>query len=88
MISNRRGITFSSNNMNAGRDDDKKGRYSPKTAIVLEKLTDCAVVGNTGHRAYLDTFIEDRGGHVNSVVRDNVGSPMGEPIVLDVGVEE
>ena len=88
VISNCRGITFSSNNMNAGRDDDKKGRYSPKTAIVLEKLTDCVVVGNTGHRAYLETFIEDRGGHVNSIVRDNVGSPMGEPIVLDVGVEE
>jgi len=88
ILRNCRGITFSSNNMNAGRDDNKKGLYSPKTGLVLEKLTDCAVIGNTGHRAYLETFIDDRGGHVNSVIRDNVGSPMGEPIVLDVGVEE
>lgn len=88
IIKDCRGITFSSNNMNAGRDDDKKGLYSPKTGLVLEHLTDCVVIGNTGHRAYLETFIEDRGGHVNSIIKDNVGSPMGEPIVLDVGVDE
>ena len=45
-------------------------------------------MGNTAHRAYIEKFIDDRGGHVNSVVRDNVGSSMGEPIVLDVGVDE
>ena len=88
VIRNCRGITFSSNNMNAGRDDDRKGEYSPRTGLVLEKLTDCVVMGNTAHRAYLEKFIDDRGGHVNTVVRDNVGSPMGEPIVLDVGVDE
>ena len=88
VLRNCRGVTFSSNNMNAGRDDAKKGSYSPRTGLVLENLTDCAVVGNTGHRAYLETFIDDRGGHVNTVIRDNVGSPMGDPIVLDVGVEE
>ena len=88
VIRNCRGITFSSNNMNAGRDDDRKGEYSPRTGLVLEKLTDCVVMGNTAHRAYLEKFIDDRGGHVNTVVRDNVGSPMGEPIVLNVGVDE
>lgn len=88
VIRNCRGITFSSNNMNAGRDDDKKGEYSPRTGLVLERLTDCVVMGNTAHRAYIEKFIDDRGGHVNTVVRDNVGSPMGEPIVLDVGVDE
>ena len=88
ILRNCRGVTFSSNNMNAGRDDDRKGLYSPRTGLVLEKLTDCTVIGNTAHRAYLETFIDDRGGHVNTSIRDNVGSPMGEPIVLDVGVEE
>ena len=87
VLRNCRGITFSSNNMNAGRDDHESGLYSPKTGLVLENLTDCAVIGNTAHRGYLETFIEDRGGHVNTVIRDNVGSPMGDPIVLDVGVE-
>ena len=69
-----RGVTFSSNNMVIGRDDGGRGFYSPRSGIVLENLIDCTVIGNTGHESVLETFLDDRGTNVNSVVRDNVGS--------------
>lgn len=76
VLRNCKGLTFTSNSLVLGRDDDGKGIWSPKIGLVLEKLVSCAVVGNTGHASVTEKFIEDRGGHENSVIKDNVGSVM------------
>lgn len=76
VLRNCSGVTFSSNSLVLGRDDDGKGVWSPNTGLVLENLTECTVVGNSGSASVTEKFIDDRGGHRDSVIRDNAGSAL------------
>jgi len=78
VLSRCRGVTFSSNNFVIGHDDGG-GLYSPKLGIVMTNLVECVVIGNTGSESVLERFIDDRGGHERSVIRDNVGSVFVPP---------
>lgn len=68
------GVTVVGNSFCIGRDDKGKGEYSPNRGLLLENLTECVVSDNTLFSGALKTLLEDRGGHINTVIRDNVGS--------------
>lgn len=68
------GVTVTGNSLCIGRDDKGKGEYSPRTAMILDRLTECVVTGNTMFVGALETLVDDRGGHSSCVIRDNVGS--------------
>jgi len=70
-----RGLAFSNDTMNAGRDDAGKGEWSPRHGIVYGRLRDSIVQGNAMHNGALEQLIVDQGGHGdNVIVRDNPGS--------------
>lgn len=72
---NCRGLVFSGNAMNAGRDDGNKGEWSPDYSIVLRGLETTVINGNVMHDGSLKDLVVDRGEHgPNVVVKDNVGS--------------
>ena len=68
------GVTVVGNSLCIGRDDRGQGAYSPETAMILQNLTECVVSGNTMFVGALKQLVDDRGGHENTVIRDNVGS--------------
>jgi hypothetical protein len=68
------GIVFSGNTMNAGRDDGDKGDWTPNYALRVHNLKDCAVTSNVMFRGGMTGLLDDRGGHENSLITDNVGS--------------
>ncbi|MCL1792521.1 MAG: right-handed parallel beta-helix repeat-containing protein [Oscillospiraceae bacterium] len=69
-----KGLTFTGNAMNAGRDDGGKGDWTPNYAMRLSGLTDCLVTSNVFHKGAMAGLIDDRGGHTNSVIENNLGS--------------
>ena len=69
-----KGLTFVGNTMNAGRDDGGTGDLTPNYSLRLANLENSVVTGNVFHRGGVTGTVDDRGGHVNSVIRDNVGS--------------
>jgi hypothetical protein len=70
-----RGLVFSGNTLNAGRDDGGKGDWSPSYGIVYGGLRDSVIQGNVMHNGALEQLMVDLGGHGESVVvRDNPGS--------------
>jgi len=69
-----RGLTFTANTMNVGRDDGGRGDWTPNYALRLANLTDSVVMSNVFHSGGMTGMIDDRGGHTNSVISDNVGS--------------
>lgn len=74
-----RGIVFSGNSMCVGQDDGG-GVNSPFFGIVLHKLKNCVIQGNTLHIGALKQIILDRGGHGEGVlIKDNVGSLLPKP---------
>ena len=82
------GVTFSSNSLVIGRDDYASGAFSPRNGLVIEKLENCTIMGNTAHAAFLEKFIVDRGGHTNLVCRDNMATPMKDVSEVFVVVPE
>lgn len=68
------GVVFTGNSFCAGRDDGGTGAMTPNYAIRLENLTDCAVTANVMHRGAMQGLLDNRGGHTNTVIADNVGS--------------
>ena len=76
------GITVTGNSFCIGRDDKGKGAYSPKSGMILDKLTECVVTGNTLFLGALEMLVDDRGGHRDTVIRDNVGSLFPREAVL------
>ena len=50
--------------------------------MILDELTECAVTGNTLFLGALETLVDDRGGHMDTVIRDNVGSLFPKEAVL------
>jgi hypothetical protein len=70
-----RGVTFVGNTMNAGRDDNGKGTYSPDYAMVLKDCAHTVISNNTMFEGALKELICDLGGHGEGFVqKDNVGS--------------
>ena len=50
--------------------------------MILDKLTECVVTGNTLFLGALEMLVDDRGGHRDTVIRDNVGSLFPREAVL------
>jgi hypothetical protein len=69
-----KGLTFTGNTMNVGRDDGGKGDMTPNYALRIANLHDSVVMSNVFHNGGMTGLIDDRGGHINSVIKDNVGS--------------
>ena len=61
--------------MNARRDDNGRGSYSPNYAMVFKDCAQTVVTGNTMFEAALKELICDLGGHGEGFIqKDNVGS--------------
>jgi hypothetical protein len=76
-LRNLKGVSVTGNAFHGDphRKDAEDGRApSPITSIVLEGLVDSVVANNTLFHAAQKTLILDKGGHQNSVIRDNPGS--------------
>ena len=54
-----------------------RGEYTASERIYkrvrLQNLTDCVVANNTLHKGGTGGLIDDRGGHENTVIENNVG---------------
>jgi hypothetical protein len=69
------GVTFTGNTMAAGRDDGKKGDWSPRFGLVVRMLSHTVVTGNTLFRGARVQPIVDNGAHGEGVIiTDNPGS--------------
>jgi hypothetical protein len=69
------GLSFIGNAMNAGRDDNNQGGWSPDYGMVLHKLEDSIIKDNVMYQAAFKELVVDRGGHnQNVIIKDNVGS--------------
>jgi hypothetical protein len=70
-----KGMVFTGNALNSGRDDGGNGSYSPDYGIVLKGLESCIVKDNVQHNGALKTLVVDLGEHGEGVIiKDNVGS--------------
>lgn len=70
-----KGLVFTGNTMNSGRDDDGEGSYSPDYGIVVSKPEDSIVKDNVQQNGALKQLVADLGGHGKEVIiKDNVGS--------------
>jgi len=70
-----KGLAFTGNALNAGRDDGGKGTFSPDYGIVLKGLESSVIKDNVMHRGALKQLLVDLGGHGEGVIiKDNVGS--------------
>jgi hypothetical protein len=74
------GVTCVGNNLQAGRDDDGRGVWSPAYGIVCKNLQNCVIANNVLHESALRQLIVDQGGHGEGVVlKDNPGSLFNVP---------
>lgn len=73
------GLTFIGNAFKHGVDDGAQGALTPAWAMRLKNLTDCTVTNNTMHKGGVSGLIDDRGGHENSVIEQNVGRSSPSP---------
>ena len=80
ILENCNGLTFTGNTMNVGRDDGGKGVWSPNYTLRLANLTDSTITSNTFYNGGMTGLIDDRGGHTNSIIKDNVGSVYKLPL--------
>ncbi|MDQ2776409.1 MAG: right-handed parallel beta-helix repeat-containing protein [Acidobacteriota bacterium] len=70
-----RGITCCGNNLQAGRDDNARGVWSPSYGIVYKELQNCVIANNVLDDGALQQLMVDLGGHGEGlVVKDNPGS--------------
>lgn len=75
LIEAAEGVTCVGNNLQAGRDDDDRGVWSPAYGIVCKNLQNCVITNNVLHQSALRQLIVDQGGHGEGVVlKDNPGS--------------
>ena len=68
-----KGVTVVGNASKAWRDASE---VQPAVGFLLQELDACVVKDNAFWRGYAETMIDDRGGHVNTLVKDNVGEQM------------
>jgi|WetSurMetagenome_2_1015567.scaffolds.fasta_scaffold00403_5 hypothetical protein len=70
-----KGLVFTGNALNSGRDDGGNGTYSPDYGIVLKGLESSVIKDNVQHNGALKQLVVDRGEHGEGVIiKDNVGS--------------
>ncbi len=70
-----RGITCCGNNLEAGRDDNGRGVWSPSYGIVYKELQNCVIANNVLDEGAIEQLMVDLGGHGEGlVVKDNPGS--------------
>ncbi len=70
-----KGLVFTGNALNSGRDDGGEGSYSPDYGIVLKGLENSVIKDNTQQNGALKQLVADLGGHGEGVIiKDNVGS--------------
>ncbi len=70
-----KGLVFTGNALNSGRDDGAKGIYSPDYGIVLKRLESSIIKDNVQHNGAIKQLIADLGEHGEGVIiKDNVGS--------------
>lgn len=70
-----KGLVFTGNAMNSGRDDGGQGSYSPDYGMVLKGLESSVIKDNVQHNGALKQIVVDLGGHGEGVIiKDNVGS--------------
>jgi hypothetical protein len=73
-IEGGRGVTFVGNNLQAMRDDNNRGPWSPSYGIVYKALQDCVISNNVLYEGALRQLLVDLGGHGEGVViKDNPG---------------
>jgi hypothetical protein len=71
-----RGVTCCGNNLEAGRDDNGRGVWSPSYGIVYKELQNCVIANNVLDDGAIQRLMADLGGHGEGlVVKDNPGSP-------------
>jgi hypothetical protein len=69
-----RGVTCCANNLQAGRDDNGRGVWSPSYGIVYKELQNCVIGNNVLHDGALQQLMVDLGGHgEGAVVNNNPG---------------
>jgi hypothetical protein len=70
-----RGVTCCGNNLEAGRDDNGRGVWSPSYGIVYKELQNCVIANNVLDDGAIQRLMADLGGHGEGlVVKDNPGS--------------
>lgn len=70
-----KGLVFTGNALNSGRDDGGQGSYSPDYGIVMKKLESSVIKDNVQHNGAIRELMVDLGGHGEGVIiKDNVGS--------------
>ncbi len=70
-----KGLAFTGNAMNSGRDDGGKGEYSPEYCIIVKQLEHSVIKDNVMFNGALKQLVLDQGGHGPEVIiKDNVGS--------------
>jgi hypothetical protein len=74
-LESSKGLVFTGNSLNSGRDDGGQGSYSPDYGMVLKGLESSVVKDNVQHNGAMKEMIVDLGGHLEGVIiKDNVGS--------------
>jgi hypothetical protein len=74
ILDEARGVTCIGNTLQAGRDDNNAGKFSPTYGIVYQGLEGCVISNNVLHDGALRRLLVDRGGQGEGViVRDNPG---------------
>ncbi len=73
-MQNCTGVTFTGNNLSAGRDDGGKGQLSPRTGILIGKAENCVVSLNTLNSCALEKMVILKDQQTNCIIRDNPGS--------------
>jgi hypothetical protein len=69
-----RGVTFSGNNLEVGRDDGGGGQWSPSYGIIYRDLQHCVISNNVLHDGAIKELLADLGGNETGVVvKDNPG---------------
>jgi hypothetical protein len=80
MLDGCRGVVFTGNTLQAGRDDNGRGAWSPSYGIAYKDLQHCVVSGNALHNGALKQLMVDLGGNDESVVvKDNPGGLFQPP---------
>jgi hypothetical protein len=70
-----KGLVFTGNALNSGRDDGGEGSYSPDFAMVLKNLESSIIKDNVMHNGSMKQLVADLGGHGEGVIiKDNVGT--------------
>jgi hypothetical protein len=74
------GVACTGNVCCYGTNDDGAGQPSPSFGFILRDLQHCAITGNTLNNASLQALIVDNGGHEDTVIRDNPGCLVADPM--------